>query len=123
MSFIEHLNRPPEPAPQPKPPKGNTIQELENLSLSDELSLNFQAAKALYAMIQHDLETPANQKAQVLNTITAILQSIVKMRTDLVNAERMKILEQTLIDTIKVTPQDVQDTFFEAYRRNLAPLQ
>jgi len=105
------------------PPKPETSAiALGDLDLSGELMLQYKNAKDLYEEIRFDGEIPPNQKAQVLNTITSILGSITRTHTELINAERMKKLEQCLIDTIKVAPVDVQDQFFDLYRRNLENL-
>ena len=50
-----------------------------------------------------------------MNTISAILKEIVKMQTDLYNAERVKKLEAAMIDALKLAPKEAQDAFFEQY--------
>jgi len=111
--------KPVDPAPAPAP----QAYALEELDLSSEIMANYVKAKKLYDDALFDDETPANQKAQVLNTITAILASMVKMRTELLTSERIKKLEFCLIETMKVQPKDVQDAFFALYSRHLDNLE
>lgn len=90
------------------------------INLQDELEKNFRAAKLLRDELVSDEETPANQKAQVMNTITTVLTQLTKLQTDLFNVERQKTLEEVLIETIKQQPEPLQDTFFALYEEKLA---
>ena len=98
--------------PQAMPTNGT----LATLNLDSELYSMYARAKNYLDDLQMgDDNTPANQVAQVMNTITAILKEIVKMQTDLYNAERVKKLEAAMVDAIKLAPKESQVAFFEAY--------
>ena len=98
--------------PQAMPVNGT----LATLNLDSELYSMYARAKNYLDDLQMgDDNTPANQVAQVMNTITAILKEIVKMQTDLYNAERVKKLEAAMVDAIKLAPKESQAAFFEEY--------
>ena len=88
---------------------------LKNLNLDAELYNAYAKAKNYLADVQSDEGIPPNQLAQLMNTISAILKEIVKMQTDLYNAERVKRLEAAMITAIKLAPKEAQDAFFEQY--------
>lgn len=93
------------------------VDQLKDLNLEVELLEQYNTAKDYLDDIPEG--TPANQVAQVMNTITAILRDVVKMQTDLYNAERIKIMEDCIIQAMKGAPATVQDEFFEVYQRLL----
>ena len=88
---------------------------LKSLNLDRELYAAYARAKNYLAIVQADEEIPPNQVAQVMNTLTAILDKIVKMQTDLYNAERVKKLEAAMIQAIKLAPPESQQVFLEQY--------
>ena len=88
---------------------------LKNLDLDAELYNAYAKAKNYLADVQSDEQVPPNQLAQLMNTISAILKEIVKMQTELHNAERVKKLEAAMIQAIKLAPKKSQDVFFEQY--------
>lgn len=112
------LGATPPPPPVLQPQRTILVERLEDLNLADELLTQYKAAVALFEDVRHDLETPANQKAQLLNSISAIIGNISKTQTDVYNAERLKLLENTLIATLKEFPE-VKQAFLEAYERQL----
>ena len=89
--------------------------KLENMNLAEELALQFKQARALYADIVNDPEVLANQKAQVLSTITSIIATITKAQAELYNAERLKKLEAAVLKALKTLPKDSQEGFFDLY--------
>lgn len=88
---------------------------LKSLNLDAELYNAYAKAKNYLAIVQSDDSVPPNQVAQVFNTISAILKEIVKMQTELHNAERVKKLEAAMIQAIKLAPKKSQDAFFTQY--------
>ncbi len=95
------------------------LTELKQLNLDNELLQNYQSAKEYLEHIRFDEGTQPNQVAQVMNTINSILKEIVKMQTELYDAERVKKMELALIETMKAQTADVQRMFFELYEQNL----
>ena len=93
---------------------------LKSLDLDAELYNAYAKAKNYLADVQSDDQVPANQVAQVFNTISAILKEIVKMQTELHNAERVKKVEAAMIQAIKLAPPGSQQAFLEEYEKILA---
>ena len=91
--------------------------KLSDLNLEEELVIQYLETKALQASVIGDDETPANQKAQVANACSSILQQIVKCQAELHNAERFKTIEMILIKHMKRLPRDVVAAFLEDYER------
>lgn len=89
---------------------------LKNLNLDSELYAAYARAKNYLSIIQVDKATPPNQVAQVMNTLTAILDKIVKLQTELYSAERVKKLEAAMIQAIKLAPPESQQVFLEQYQ-------
>jgi hypothetical protein len=92
---------------------------LRSLDLDAQLYTTYAKAKNYLAEIQNLEDTPANQVAQVFNTISGILKEIVKMQTDLYSAERVKKLEAAMIQAIKLAPREAQEEFFREYEKIL----
>ena len=90
---------------------------LKSLNLDSELYTTYAKAKNYLADVQSDPEIPPNQIAQVMNTITSILREIVKMQTELHNAEQVKKYEQAVIFALKKAPESVQEDFFNELAR------
>lgn len=110
-------------APESKPqvlPSDYMVEHgsLKSLDLDAELYNAYAKAKNYLAIVQSDDSVPPNQVAQVFNTISAILKEIVKMQTELHNAERVKKLEAAMIEALKNTAtEEVQDAFFTELER------
>ena len=88
---------------------------LKSLDLDAELYNAYAKAKNYLADVQSDDQVPPNQVAQVFNTISAILKEIVKMQTELHNAEKVKKLEAAMIQAIKLAPLESQQAFLVQY--------
>lgn len=108
-----------QPNPSAPPPSVRHVsaEKLSDLDLDQELLHQYKAAVASYEEVRY-VDTPANQKAQLLNSITSIITNIVKLQTDLLNAERLKKLESTLISVLKKYPE-MRSEFLEEYERAL----
>lgn len=112
-------------APEPKKrvkPEG----KLSDMNIEQELFEAYHAARSLRDTLLDELTpedefdsssgtTPANQIAQVMNTVTTILKDITKMQTEMYNSNRVKVLENCLLAAIKGAPDDVQSKFFAEY--------
>lgn len=97
-------------------------RSLAELDLEEEVLLQFARTKQLYDDVVIDKGTPANQKAQVANSCSAILAQLVKMQETIYSAERMKAIEGAVIRTLRAFPEDLQKRFFETYERALESL-
>lgn len=92
--------------------------KLTDINLAEELVLQFQKVKAMQAKVL-DSNTSAQQKSAVANSCASTLAQLVKMQTDLYNAERMKMIEQAVIQVMRDQPEHIQLAFFDKYERLL----
>lgn len=95
---------------------------LQQIDVRRELIEQFNMAKRLMAEAEYDEGSSINQKASGLNALTAILNSLTKMQTDLFNAERVKTLEATLLEVLKEFPE-LQAAFMEKYKKRVKVLE
>ena len=94
-------------------------RSLRELDLEAELALQFAALQQLQNSVIDDNDTPANQKAQVANSLSAALVNLVKLQSDVHNSERMKKIESLLIDALRELPVEAVEAFLARYEREL----
>lgn len=98
-------------------------QKLSDLDLEQEVLLQFAQTKALYVKVAQETSTPANQKAQVANSCTTILDQLIKMQRRLYAAERVKAMESALVKALReLDNEKVSTRFFEIYEKQLEQL-
>lgn len=93
--------------------------ELSDLNLEKELVAHFLVVKETMSDAMENDEIPANQKAQLMNSCATLLTQMAKVQTELYNAERIKKIEQAVIETLKKTDGDVIATFLGIYEELL----
>ena len=124
MDFEDLINEQAKPqsllksAPQPIQQERKEVRKLADLNLEDELLEQYYTAQDL---LQSAGDQPLNQKAQTLNSITSILQAIIRAQQDLYNIERLKTLENTLIKVLQEFPE-IKHKFLDAYEAELNKL-
>lgn len=100
------------------------ITSLGELNLGEQLLLQLKAVTKLQDEALADSETPVNQKAQLMNSCNQLIRALVKMKTTLYNADRIRIMESILIDTLKdMCGSEVQEAFISEYERRLSELR
>lgn len=124
MALEEYGFDNPPPAPSGKDLKARVLvniaaTSLAELDLDKELLDQYKNAKQLLKDVDDDEETPLNQKAQIMNTITAILTKIIENQTALYDAERIKLIESVLIDVLKGFPE-INQAFLLRYKEALS---
>jgi len=107
----------------PKGAPAQIIGSLKELDLDQELYTNYMEARVFLNTLIGNAAVPANQIAQVMNTISTILKEIVKMQMDLLNAERVKKLEACMISAVKLMDEDAQNEFLKSYETMLGNLE
>jgi len=91
-----------------------TGTKLSEVNLTKELLIQLRSAKLLQAKVtEADSDVPANQKAQVQNSIGGIIMNLSKIQMALYDAESMKRLKAATIRVVKTLPKPQQDQFFE----------
>lgn len=94
-------------------------KDLSDMDLKRELVLQVLALQQLQAAVINDEETPANQKAQVANSLSAALTTLVKLQADVLTTERLKKIEAILIEVINEQPPELQEAFLRMYNERL----
>lgn len=89
--------------------------EIKDLNLTEELGLNYRQGKVLLESVQNDPLTPVNQKAQVFNSVGAMLSNIVKLRDVVFSAERQKRFESSFLKVLEKMPAESKIAFFDMY--------
>lgn len=90
---------------------------LKDLNLEEELVSQYRKTKDLMDEVLGDMDTPANQKAQVCNAVVSTLGQLVKLQEDLRKEQTLKIMESCLVEAIKTLPEPVKNEFFAEYER------
>lgn len=110
--------------PQPTQRQTHIIQQhptsVSELSLEAELVVQYSKTRQLMDDTLNDSETPANQKAQVANSVVSALAQLIKLQEDLRKQEILKIMEGVLIEVLQTLPTEVRDKFFAEYERRAA---
>ena len=91
-----------------------TETHLKDVNLSKELLLQLKKAKLLQQKTDDD-EVPANQRAQVQNSLGTILVNLAKHQQATYTSERFKRLETATVKAVKTLPKEAQDEFFATY--------
>jgi hypothetical protein len=89
--------------------------DLTKLNLADELGSQYRAGTLLLSSVQEDKDVPANQRAQVFNSVSAMLEKIVKQQKIVYSAERLKRFESAFIKVLEELPLDLKRKFFDMY--------
>lgn len=89
--------------------------DLTKLNLAEELGMQYRSGMILLASVQGDSDTPANQRAQVFNSVGAMLEKIVKQQKVVYNAERLKRFEHAFLRVLEDLPLESKHKFFDQY--------
>ncbi len=89
--------------------------DLGALNLAEELAIQFRQGKNLLNEVQGDKDVPANQKAQILNSVRAMLSEIIKQQTDVYSMERLKKYEVAFVKCVKLLTLESREAFFDLY--------
>lgn len=89
--------------------------DLTQLNLAEELGMQYRSGMILLASVQDDSETPANQRAQVFNSVGAMLEKIVKQQKIVYDAERLKRFEASFLRVMQELPEGSRRKFFDLY--------
>ena len=103
------------------PPDNDTegVGGLETIDLLGETVRLFRQTKRLMTKVVSNEALPANQKAQVANTLGGLLKTLSNTQTDLYNAERLKRLEHVIVRILQDFPAELQERFLTAYEREV----
>lgn len=97
-----------------------TVKKLADMDMETELVLQLRMAQALQISIIDDAHVPANQKAQVMNSVAGAIQQITKMQGEIYTSERLKRIESALIKQLNEWPEEQTRRFFDLYEEVLS---
>lgn len=89
-------------------------KSLDDINLDHELAWHFHSTKLFLDNLDEE-STPANQIAQVRNTVSAILEKIAKTKIDLYNARNYQLLEQAFIECMSEAPKEIQEKVMQRF--------
>lgn len=90
-------------------------RRLKDIDLEQELVIQVLALQQLQSSVLQDEDTPANQRAQVANSLSAALANLVKVQESVHSSERMKKMEGVLIETLQELPVESAEAFLQRY--------
>ncbi len=91
--------------------------KLAHLNMEEELVLQLYRAKALQTKSMEDDNIPANQKAQVMNSVASVIGDLIRLQERLFNAERFKAIEAILLESLKMLPKAQAEAFIIEYAK------
>lgn len=89
--------------------------KLKEMDLEKEMVLQYHKLQGLQTRVLEDDRTPANQLAQIANSVTASLNQLVVMQTKHHTSERLKEIESRLIKALEKVPTNYLEEFFSWY--------
>jgi hypothetical protein len=92
-----------------------------SLNMAEELTLQYKQGKALLESVHTDGDVPANQRAQVFNTVGTMLDKIFKQMKVAFDAERLKRYEAAFMKTLDDFPVEAKRKFLDIYSDYLNP--
>ena len=96
-------------------------QKLKDIDLEKEAILQLRRAQILQEeVLTNQGDTPVNQQAQLLNSVSANLQELNKMQEKYYNANRFKRIEAMLVNMLNTWEEGQTRLFFEAYEKLLS---
>ena len=105
------------------PPPTAPVTSFDKLNFQDELLDQYIKAKKLRDTLDTDPEATLAGKAAVYNSVSTIIERLTKLKTDIYNAERLKALENTLIECLQETDQALTDKFLALYEAKVGLLK
>lgn len=98
--------------------------QLKDMDLSQELVLQVAALQELQRLTMGDKNTPANQQAQVANSLSAALVNLVKLQSEVYTTERFKRIERAVINFLNGLPDgDERKHAYDLYEAAVAGVQ
>lgn len=91
--------------------------KLAHLNMEEELVLQLYRAKSLQTKTMEADEIPANQKAQVMNSVASVIGDLIRLQERLFNAERFKAIEAILLESLKMLPKAQAEAFIIEYAK------
>lgn len=91
------------------------IRSLQDINMERELVLQLITVQNLQHDVLSNEAIPANQQAQTANTVAAALATLAKLQGDIYTSERLKKVEQALIECLQDLPKEAAAAFLDRY--------
>lgn len=92
------------------------VKSLDDTNLTKELVFQVVALQKLQRDVMREQGVPANQRAQVANSLSAALSNLVKVQQDVYTSERFKQFERLVIEFINSAPDSVtKDAWYKRW--------
>ena len=93
--------------------------ELSKLNLEEEVLLQYHVLREMQSEVLSSDEVPANQRAQVANSVASILKTLGDYQVALYTSERFKEIENLLIRHLSLLPEESAAKFITEYEQIL----
>jgi hypothetical protein len=93
------------------------ISSLKSVNLESELLKQYKKVLNLQEDALSDEDVPANQKAQVAAQVAAVLRDLIKLQEDLSLATTLRLMEEALIESLQLLPEEAKESYFSTYER------
>jgi len=90
---------------------------LLDVNLEHELLNLLRTGQQLMTAVLSDTDVPANQKAQVVNSLASTIDQLVRLQNSVYDSERVKRLEYVFTRTLKSLPTEVAEITLQTYKR------
>lgn len=94
-------------------------RDLRDINMERELVFQLMTLQDLQARVLAEEETPANQMAQVANTLSSALSNLSAVQSKIYSSERIKRIEQILLDCLRDLPDEAVAAFMDRYENLL----
>lgn len=92
---------------------------LKDVNMEEQLLLQYRVTTELQDAVMSDDEIPANQKAQVANSVASMLQKLLDMQVEVYSSERFKEIELLLVRFLNHLPEEIAAEFLKQYEKLL----
>lgn len=89
--------------------------DLSRINLAEELGLQYRAGMAMITDTEAQKDVPTNQKAQLFNSVSKMLQDIIKSQKVVYSAERLKRFEAAFMKVLGRLPPESARVYFDLY--------
>lgn len=96
---------------------------LSEVNLVREALLQLHHAKALQAAAAADRSSPLNQRAQVQNSLSKVLQDLGKLQAEIYPSEMIKQYQGVLVRVIRTLPEEKRKEVLELLKQGAADVE
>lgn len=95
------------------------MRRLKDCNIEEELVLQLLTVQELQRTVLSDDDTPVAARAATAGQAASTLATLARLQIDVYTSERIKRIEQILVDLLKELPIETQTAFLGTYEREL----